>query len=72
MVRDKQRRKTMPITLNIQEAAAMLGVDRGTLRSLLRQGELPHKRLKRRVLIPKEAVEKYAYGPTRPIEHIGI
>ena len=39
------------------EAAALLGVHRHTVRAWAKNGTLPAKRLGRRVLIPREAVE---------------
>jgi excisionase family DNA binding protein len=62
----------MPIAISLQQTADLLGLHRSTVRGILRRGDLPHRRLGRRVLIPRKAVEEYAYGPTPPIERIGI
>ena len=40
-------------TLNIAEAAELLGVSGWLVRQQVAQGNLPHKRLGRRILIPR-------------------
>lgn len=43
--------KPEPIAVRPQQAAEMIGVSERTLRDLLRQGEIPHAKLDRAVLI---------------------
>ncbi len=42
-----------------QEAATLIGVGLGTIERLLNSGELRCKRVGRRVLIPRTALEKF-------------
>jgi excisionase family DNA binding protein len=48
-----------PRLLSQKEAAAYLGVSYWTLRDLLFQGEIPHVRLKRRVLVDRLDLDTY-------------
>ncbi|MGJ8635582.1 MAG: helix-turn-helix domain-containing protein [Phycisphaerales bacterium] len=49
---NQQKRSTPgPISVRPAQAAEMIGVSERTLRELLRQGEIPHAKLDRAVLI---------------------
>ena len=46
------------LTLTIVEAAAVLGIGRNTCYELARTGRLPILRLGKRIVVPKEALER--------------
>lgn len=45
-------RSNQPLTLTVEQAAAVLGVGRSTAYELVRSGDLPGLRLRRRIVIP--------------------
>lgn len=45
--------------LNLSEAAAFLGISYPTMIKFLRTGQIPHRQIKRRVLILKSALVKW-------------
>lgn len=45
-------------TLTVEEAAKLLGVSRGSAYEAARSGALPVLRLGRRLLVPREALER--------------
>jgi len=45
-------------TLTVEEAAKLLGVSRGSAYGAVRSGELPVVRLGRRLLVPRQALER--------------
>ena len=47
------------ITLDATEVADLLGVSRGFVYELVRRNKIPHKRLMKRVVFPKEIIEKW-------------
>ena len=51
------------LTLNVEEAAHLLGISRGLAYELARCGRLPVIRLGRRILIPRVALEKMLSQP---------
>lgn len=48
-----------PISVRPVQAAAMLGVSERTVRELMRQGEIPHAKLDRAVLIPVQGLKDF-------------
>ncbi len=48
-----------PDLLNADEAAAMLGVGRGSIYSAVRRGEVPHRRIGRKVLFSRRALQRW-------------
>ena len=48
-----------PLLLNVQEAAALLGVGKGLCYELIAQGRLPHVRLGRLIKIPRQGLETW-------------
>jgi excisionase family DNA binding protein len=42
-----------PLTLTVEQAAAMLGVSRGVAYEAVRAGQIPSIRLGRRILVPR-------------------
>jgi excisionase family DNA binding protein len=49
---------TQPLTLTVDEAAALLGVSRNTAYGAVHAGELPAVRIGRRLLVPRKALEE--------------
>lgn len=46
-----------PFLMGVEEAAACLGISRNLAYELVRRGRLPHIRLGRRILIPRDGLE---------------
>ena len=51
-----------PLLLSRNETARLLNISLRTLEKMLAVGELPHRRLGRRILIPRSSVEQFALG----------
>ena len=49
-------------TLTVEEAAKLLGVSRGSAYEAVRSGELPVVRLGRRLLVPRQALDRLLAG----------
>ena len=47
-----------PIAYGVKDSAKLLGVCPGTVRNLIKDGDLPSVRVRDRVLIRKESLEK--------------
>lgn len=47
------------ITLTVNEVAELLGVSIGTIYTMARLHEIPHKKIRGRVLFHKETIEKW-------------
>lgn len=60
------------LTLTVEQFARTVGISRGLAYAMIKRGELPIMRMGRRVLLPKNAVEKwlesaaYRVVPTPP------
>ena len=54
------RRKEVRLLVPRQDAACILSISLRTLDYLIARGELPARRLGRRVLIPRRALEEFA------------
>lgn len=54
------------LTLNVKEAATVLGVSKSLLYELIAKGEsgLPVLRIRNRILIPKKALEEFVNNNT--------
>lgn len=66
---------TPPRLYSVAETAAALSVSASTIWRLIRSGELPSQRLRRRVLVSQAALEQYQTLPTpavRPIRPGGL
>jgi excisionase family DNA binding protein len=48
-----------PITISVKEAAQMLGISKSHAYDLIRQDQLPHVRLGRRVVVPYRELEEW-------------
>ena len=47
------------LAVSVRRAAALLGVSEDSVYQKVRAGELPHKRLGRRIIIPRAALERW-------------
>lgn len=59
------------LTYNVKEAAQVLGVSTDIIYDLCSRSELPHRRLGRRIVIPKIALEEWlrkAADEVKPVE----
>lgn len=50
------------LAMSVAEAARALGVSRDAVYELVRRGEMPHLRIGRRVIIPRQALERWLAG----------
>jgi excisionase family DNA binding protein len=57
-----ERRGANRATVSVDEAAAMLGIGRGSAFRAVRAGEIPSVRIGRRVLVPLAALERLLNG----------
>jgi excisionase family DNA binding protein len=59
--RRRPKRKTMigPLVYTADELAVMLGLDRKTIYEFATRGDIPCRRLGRRVLFPRSAIERW-------------
>jgi excisionase family DNA binding protein len=48
-----------PITISVREAAQLLGISKSHAYDLIRQEQLPHVRLGRRVVVPYRELEEW-------------
>jgi excisionase family DNA binding protein len=48
-----------PFTISVKEAAQLLGISKSHAYDLIRQDELPHVRLGRRVVVPYRELEEW-------------
>ncbi|MBY6276800.1 helix-turn-helix domain-containing protein [Symbiobacterium thermophilum] len=46
-------------TLTVQEVAEYLGVHRDTIYAMVRQKQIPHFRIRRRILFSREAIDAW-------------
>jgi excisionase family DNA binding protein len=49
----------LPPVLSVDQAAKLLGISRGLAFSAVRSGELPSRRVGRRILIPTEQLRRW-------------
>ena len=51
------------LTLNVEEAATVLGISRGLAYEMVKTGKIPSVRFGKRVLVPRRALEKLLEQP---------
>ena len=51
-------------TLTVEEAARLLGISRALAYELVRDGEIPSLRLRRRIVIPRRVIDALLDGET--------
>ncbi len=52
-------------TLTVEQAAKVLGVGRNTAYQAVRAGELPAIRIGKRLVVPRQAIDRLLAGPGR-------
>ena len=57
------------LTVNIEEAAAILGISRNGAYSAAREGTLPTIRIGKRLLVPKGALDRLLAGTDQNQKH---
>ena len=50
------------ITLTVQEAAHLIGVSTTTIYTMVREGQIPHVRVRGRILFHRDTIEKWLSG----------
>lgn len=50
------------LTLTVEEAARLLGISRSLAYELVRDGEIPSLRLRRRIVVPRRAIDAMLRG----------
>lgn len=55
-----------PLVLSVSEAAARVGVSDWLIYRLIQQGNFPHRRLGRRIVIPLHALERWIDQTDQP------
>jgi excisionase family DNA binding protein len=48
-----------PLLLSIEQTSALLGISQGTVKNLLRRGELVRRKIGSRTLIPRSSVQSF-------------
>jgi len=56
------KNKSNRVTLTVEEAAARIGLGRGSAYEAVRRGEIPSIRFGKRILVPKAALELILQG----------
>lgn len=51
------------ITLNVSEVAELIGVSVTTIYTMVRKNEIPHKRVRGRIVFHRETIEKWLATP---------
>ncbi len=63
--------REMPLLVSVPEAARLLGIGRTCAWDMVRNGELPIRRFRKRVLVPRVALEQLANMDVQDVEHDG-
>lgn len=53
------------ITLDVTEIAKILGVSKTTIYTMVRNNEIPHKRIRGKITFHRETIENWLATPTR-------
>lgn len=54
--------KTNKITLSVKEAAELIGVSVTSIYTMVRENEIPHARVRSRILFHREVIESWLRG----------
>jgi len=60
---------TERLTLTVDEAAAILGIGRGTAYEAVRTGQIPSIRISKRILIPRRSLELMLSGEDAELDN---
>lgn len=55
------------ITLTVNETAELLGVSTTTIYTMAREGQIPHVRVRGRILFHRDTIEKWLRGELQPL-----
>lgn len=58
-LQDQEWKPSEPLLLSIEQTSALLGISQGTVKNLLRRGELVRRKIGSRTLIPRTSVESF-------------
>lgn len=61
-----EERPSQRLTMNVEEAAVVLGISRASAYQAVTRGEIPCIRIGRRILVPKAALERMLEGAAPP------
>ena len=61
-----EERPSQRLTMNVEEAAVVLGISRASAYQAVTRGEIPCIRIGRRILVPKAALERMLEGAGPP------
>jgi len=53
-------------TYTVEEAARLLGIGRNTAYQAVAEGQIPHIRIKGRIVVPRAAIERMLAGEHQP------
>ncbi|MGI2295115.1 helix-turn-helix domain-containing protein [Paenibacillus sp. GXUN7292] len=57
------------ITIEVKEVAALLGVSTGTIYTMCRLGEIPHLKVRGRILFNRHVIEAWTRGEV-PVQQV--
>lgn len=52
------------IALNVSETAELIGVSQTTIYTMVKKNEIPHKRVRNRIIFSKEVISSWLRGDT--------
>ncbi|HWL36686.1 MAG TPA: helix-turn-helix domain-containing protein [Frankiaceae bacterium] len=55
----------LPPILTVEQTATLLGISRGLAFAAVRTGEIPHVRIGRRIIVPRDALRNLLEQPRR-------
>jgi excisionase family DNA binding protein len=55
----------LPPILTVEQTAKVLGISRGLAFTAVRNGEIPHVRIGRRIIVPRDALREFLQQPRR-------
>lgn len=50
------------LTLSVREVAELIGVSQTTIYTMVREGQIPHVRVRGRIIFHRETIEKWLSG----------
>lgn len=56
------------ITLNVSEAAELIGVSPTTIYSMVRNKEIPHAKVRSRIIFHRDVIDKWLRGEEKPLQ----
>jgi len=59
----------MKITLTVKEAAELLGVSTTTVYAMVREGQVPHTRIRSKIVFHRQTIEGWLSGQLQEVQH---